>query len=431
MHTKNGNTDPAVNAENAAGVLSSLPPETRCKALESIAEGLLRRKDEIFEANAGDMSAASESGLEAPLLKRLLFDGSKLNDCVGGIRALISMPDPVGRTLRRTELSPGLILSRVSCPIGVIGVIFESRPDALVQISSLCVKSGNACVLKGGSEAARTNSALFKVITDSAHGILPDGWMGLVETRAGVDELLKRDDCVDLIIPRGSNAFVRHVMDNTRIPVMGHADGICHIYVDARANMEMAVDVCIDSKCQYPAACNAVETVLVHRDAAPKFLPQFKQALDARGAHMRGCPRTSEITACEPAGDADWDTEYLSPVVSVKIVDSIDEAVNHINKHGSHHTDAIVTDDDSAAEEFLSRVDSADVFRNCSTRFADGFRFGLGAEVGISTSKIHARGPVGIDGLLTYKWILRGSGQTVAPFASGQESFTHREMPLP
>ena len=420
--------DKAAAAKNASEILQTASASARNDALLGIAEALDRNRAAIEEANAKDIAAAQAAALAAPLVKRLAFSGAKICAAIEGLRALAALPDPLGLVRSATELAPGLVLRRVTCPIGVIGVIFESRPDALVQISALCLKSGNACLLKGGSEALNTNRALAGIIRDATQSRLPSGWMQLLETRADVADMLALDDHIDLLIPRGSNAFVKHIMDNTRIPVMGHADGICHVYVDADADVKMAAAVAADSKCQYPAVCNAAETLLVHADIAREFLPVLKEALDAKKCEIRGCERTRAIIPCSPATDADWGEEYLDLILAVKIVGSAAEAVAHINKHGSGHTDTIVTANAQTAETFMDTVDSADVFWNCSTRFADGFRYGLGAEVGVSTSKLHARGPVGLDGLCSYKWKLAGNGHTVAPFADGSAKFTHKSL---
>jgi len=348
---------------------------------------------------------------------------------IAGIQSLIALPDPVGEIRSATELDEGLELYRVTCPIGVIGVIFESRPDALVQISSLCLKSGNAVLLKGGSEASETNRALAQVISEATDAAgIPNGWLQLLETRADVGELLKLDDLVDLLIPRGSNEFVRYIMENSNIPVLGHADGICHVYVDADADVDMAVDVTVDSKCQYVAVCNAAETLLVHEGIAATFLPQVAARLAEHNVDLFGCERTCAIIDCSPASEEDWRTEYLDYRLAIRVVSDSDAAIAHINTYGSGHTDAIVTSSAKTAERFMALVDSGDVFWNCSTRFSDGFRYGLGAEVGISTNKIHARGPVGLDGLLIYKWLLKGNGQTVGPYADGSKEFTHKPI---
>ncbi len=420
----------ARQARQASTVLAAASAEQKNQALAAIRAALQAEAAAIITANKADLEQAQRENLAAPLLKRLKFDQAKIDEACAGLDSLMTLDDPVGKTLAATELDAGLELYKVTCPIGVIGVIFESRPDALVQISSLCLKSGNAVLLKGGSEAARTNRILAETIARAAATAgLPDGWLGLLETRADVAKMLELDRDIDLIIPRGSNEFVRHIMDNTRIPVMGHADGICHVYVDAAAEIEMAVNLAVDSKCQYVAVCNAAETLLVHQDIAAAFLPKLKTAMDAKGVELRGCERTRQSIDCACADEQDWKTEYLDAILSIRVVDSLEAAIEHINTYGSGHTDAIVTGDRQAAMLFMDRVDAADVFWNASTRFADGFRFGLGAEVGISTSKIHARGPVGMEGLLIYKWRLIGQGHIVADYAgSNAKLFSHKPI---
>ena len=409
--------------------MAATPVEVRNAALAAIKEALLAHADEIFAANAADLTAAEESGVASAVVKRLRFDEHKLSDVCAGIDGLIDLPDPVGRTLLARELDEGLTLYRVSVPIGVIGVIFEARPDALVQISTLCLKSGNCAILKGGSETLHTNKALFEVIHQAAVAAgLPEGCLFQVEAREDIAALLACDRSVDLLIPRGSNAFVRYIMDNTRIPVMGHADGICHVYVDRDADPKKAVDIVVDAKTQYVAVCNAVETLLVDRAAAQELVPAIVGALREKGVEVRGDQDVCALVNCVPATDEDWDTEYLALTISVRLVDGVDEAIDHINAHGSHHTDAIVTENAQTAARFMQLVDSAGVYQNCSTRFADGFRYGFGAEVGISTSKLHARGPVGLDGLVTYKYKLFGSGHVVADYASGAKSFHFRDL---
>jgi len=335
----------------------------------------------------------------------------------------------VGQTLCGTELDKGLELYKVTCPIGVLGIIFESRPDALVQISTLALKSGNAVLLKGGSEAAQSNRTLAQIIIDAGiEAGLPAGWMTLLETREDVKEMLAQDQYIDLVIPRGSNAFVKYVMDNTGIMVLGHADGICHVYIDEAADLEKALSIAFDSKCQYPAVCNAIETLLVHEAIAGEFLPRMKTEYDRAGVELRGDQQTCRIIKATPVSEADWDTEYNDLILSIRVVKDVDAAVDHINRHSSGHTDAIVTEDPERARKFLDRVDSANVYWNCSTRYSDGFVYGLGAEVGISTHKVHARGPVGMEGLVIYKWKLIGKGHILADYASGQKKFTHRKL---
>jgi glutamate-5-semialdehyde dehydrogenase len=424
--------DIARRAKQAAQKMAAVEGTAKDRALVQIAEVLRTNAHAIAAANRNDCQRSNQEALAAPLLKRLAFDADKVAVACRGIDALVGLPDPVGTTLSALELDADLRLYRVTCPIGVIGVIFESRPDALVQIATLCLKSGNAVLMKGGSEAAETNRLLADLIASAGESAgLPAGWMALLETRDEVTRMLALEDELDLIIPRGSNEFVRFIMDNTNVPVLGHADGICHLFVDSAADPGMAVRLAVDSKCQYVAVCNAVETILVHQDAAESVLPDLHAALLEQQVEIRGCERTCRRVEAKPATDADWQTEYLDLIVSVKIVAGLDAAIGHINRYGSGHTDVIVTGDRSRAERFMNRVDSADVFWNCSSRFSDGFRFGLGAEVGISTNKIHARGPVGMEGLLIYKWRLQGNGQCVADY-SGPDGrpFTHRRLPV-
>jgi glutamate-5-semialdehyde dehydrogenase len=417
-------------ARRASIGLAALGTEAKNKALEAIRLALLAQSKRIIEANGKDIAEAKENELAAPLLKRLKFDQAKIDEVCTGLQSLIGLDDPAGKTLRAIELDKGLELYQVSCPIGVIGVIFESRPDALVQISSLCLKSGNAVLLKGGSEAIHTNKILAEIITEaSVKAGIPTGWLGLLETRSDVAAMLELDEYIDLIIPRGSNAFVRHIMDNTRIPVMGHADGICHVYIDKAADIDMAVKITVDSKCQYVAVCNAAETLLVHKDIAPVFLPKAKAALEKMKVQLLGCDKTRAIIDIKPATEHDWKTEYLDYILSIRTVDNLSQAIEHINTYGSKHTDTIVTADKSAAAQFMSLVDSAGVFWNASTRFADGYRYGLGAEVGISTQKLHARGPVGLEGLVIYKWLMKGNGQIVADYSGANaKNYTHKKL---
>ena len=420
-------TDIARLGRQASIKLAAVSGEVKNKALCDIADALKERAADIIAANEQDLALAEKEGLAKPLLKRLKFDAAKIDDVFAGLQSLVGLEEPVGKTLGAMELDDGLELYKVSCPIGVIGVIFESRPDALVQISALCLKSGNSVLLKGGSEAANTNRLLTEIISQASEKAgIPAGWIGLLETREDVTEMLKLDEYIDLIVPRGSNEFVRYIMDNTRISVMGHADGICHVYVDGEADIDMAVKIAVDSKCQYPAVCNAMETLLVDEAIAESFLPRVKDALLERDVEIRGCGRTVEIIDCKPATEEDWRTEYLDYILSIRVVGGIDEAIEHINKYGSGHTDAIVTQDKGKASRFISLVDSGDVFVNCSTRFSDGFRYGLGAEVGISTNKIHARGPVGLEGLLIYKWHLVGNGHIVGDYSGADgKKFKH------
>jgi len=424
----------AAAARDASRLLAAENTTRKNAALEAVAASLEAEKKQILAANRHDMEAAESSGLAEPLLKRLRFDEAKLAEAVRGIHSVISLLDPVGRVQELRELDEGLVLKRVGCPIGVIGMVFESRPDALVQIASLCLKSGNAVLLKGGSEARETNKALAAAIARGAESAgMPSGWIGLLQTREDVGAMLALDDDIDLIIPRGSNEFVKHIMDNTRIPVLGHADGICHVFVDAAADIDMALRVVSDSKTQYVAVCNAAETLLVHREIADRFLPELAITLSEQGVKLRGCKVTKKyLPDIEHATELDWKTEYLDYILAVRVVDDLDAAVSHINRYGSGHTDAVVTTHAETAELFMDLVDSASVMWNCSTRFADGFRYGLGAEVGISTVKVHARGPVGLEGLCTYKWRVRGAGHIVSDYSGpNARRFTHRTLALP
>lgn len=413
---------------------SALSIETRNAILSGVKEALLSKREEIFAANREDLENAQNDQVPEPVIKRLRFDEHKLEAVTEGIDQLIALPDPVGKVLLKRELDKGLVLKKITCPIGVIGIIFESRPDALVQISSLCIKSGNCAVLKGGSETTNTNRVLFDVIYGAAvENGAPEGCLYQAQAHSEIDELLSCEKSVDLIIPRGSNAFVSYIMNHTKIPVMGHADGICHTYVERTADPEMAKKILLDAKIQYTAACNATETLLVDRVAAKDLLPGLARALQKEHVVLRGTEEALALLAedgieCLPMEESEFDTEYLSLTISVKLVEGVDEAITHINRYGSHHTDAIITKDQAAADKFVALVDSAGCYVNCSTRFSDGFRYGFGAEVGISTSKLHARGPVGLDGLTTYKYQLFGSGQTVGEYADGEKQFHFRDL---
>ncbi|MBN1867151.1 glutamate-5-semialdehyde dehydrogenase [Candidatus Sumerlaeota bacterium] len=460
--SENAVVESARRARDASLVLAGLSAETRNRALLAMADAVAARRDEILAENKKDIDAARELIAQGKIAKsdakRLELAGSKFDAVVEGLRSVASLPDPIGQTLRATELDAGLNLYRVACPIGVIAVIFESRPDALPQIASLCLKSGNAVLLKGGSEAIRSNRALARVLDEAARSVqgVPAGWMTLLETREDIAEILKLDDLIDLVIPRGSNAFVRYIMDNTNIPVTGHRDGICHTYVHAAADPDKAIRIAVDAKTQYPSVCNATETLLVDAGAVETIWPAIAVEMRKKGVELRVDKRAKEALLGSGAGvppvkkhgqdahatgrheqdahatlvdatEQDWRTEHLDLVLGVRVVDDVAEAIDHVNRYGSHHTDSIVTEDPATAERFLREVDSASVIHNASTRFADGFRYGLGAEVGISTSKIHSRGPVGLEGLTIYKYILRGSGQIVADYTGpSAHKFTHR-----
>ena len=419
----------ARRAREASCSVAGVDLDVRNPALEAFAREIECHVDDLLTVNAVDVEAATAEGLSAPLLSRLKLSRAKCAGMAEGLRSLAALPDPLGQVQYAKELSPGLDLYRASCPIGVVGVIFESRPDALVQIASLCLKSGNAVLLKGGREAARTNEALANLIVAAAKACaLPDGWCALLHSREDVQEMLRQHEWIDLIIPRGSNAFVRYIMQNSEIPVLGHAEGLCHVYVDDPCDLDVALRVTVDSKAQNLSVCNAAETLLVHAGMASAFLPEAARLLREKGIALRGDERARALIACDPATEEDWATEYLDAVLSIRVVDGLEQAVAHINRYGSHHTDCIVTTDRAHAEYFMNRVDSADVFLNCSTRFSDGFRYGLGAEVGIAAGKLHARGPMGMEGLCTYKYRLYGNGQTLSQVDSGEIALTHREI---
>ncbi len=444
--------DEVMRMKQAAPEMAASPVETRNRALERMAAALREHREDILAANAEDLAAAESAGVPQAVRKRLRYDDSKMRDSAAGLRELIQLPDPVGKVLLRRELDKGLVLTKVTVPIGVIGVIFEARPDAMVQVASLCIKSGNCAILKGGKETAGTNRVLFGLIHQAAvEAGLPEAALFQAEAHSEIDELLACDDCVDLLIPRGSGKFVRYIMDHTKIPVMGHSSGICHIYVDREADQDRAVPVILDAKTQYPAACNAVETLLIDRGIAGSFLPRIVSQLAAAGVSIHGTEEAETLLrrALESgAGAADRDLiagvlqsydimqpeefsrEYNDLDISIRLVDGVQEAVDHINRYGSHHTDAILTENAETASYFQQMVDSAGVYWNCSTRFADGYRYGFGAEVGISTGKLHARGPVGLDGLVTYQYRLTGNGDVVGDYAAGRKEFHHRDLPL-
>lgn len=404
--------------------------EMRNTCLKNIIENLKKDKEHILAENKRDIENSRLENISSSILSRLLFDEHKMDTVIAGINDLIKMADPIGKITLKRELDEGLVLTRTTTPIGVIGVIFEARPDALVQIASLCIKSGNAAILKGGSEALLTNRALFESIKRAVKDSnLPEHALVQLEARSDVSELLSCYEYVDLLIPRGSNSFVKYIMENTSIPVMGHADGICHTYVDEEFDLDKSVRILVDAKTQYPSACNTTETILVHKNAVDKLFPRLNKAFnDAKIKVFAHENIIDKFDNAILATDNSFHTEYLEKTVNVKTVDNIDEAINHINTYGSHHTDAILTTIDSNADYFMNRVDSANVYKNCSTRFADGFRYGFGAEVGISTGKLHARGPVGLEGLCTYKYKLYGNGDIVADYADGKKEFHFKDL---
>ena len=407
--------------------MAALSLEVRNNILKKVKEALMQNREEIFSANKRDMDAAEVNGISEAVKKRLKFDEHKLDDVTKGIEELVNLEDPIGKTHFERQLDEGLILHRVTCPIGVIGIIFEARPDALVQISSLCIKSGNCAVLKGGKETTNTNKVLFNTIYQAAvEAGAPEGCLYQAELHSEIDELLACHKSVDLLIPRGSNKFVQYIMNNTKIPVMGHADGICHTYLDKDADMEKAVRIIVDAKTQYTAACNSTETLLVDRGIAEEKLALIAEKLREKNVVLHGTKEVSNIISCNLMEEDEFNTEYLDLEISIKLVDGVEEAIEHINRFGSHHTDCIITENKETAEHFMQYVDSAGTYMNCSTRFADGFRYGFGAEVGIS--KIHARGPVGLEGLTTYKYKLYGDGHIVDDYSKGTKQFHFRNL---
>ncbi len=414
------------DAQTASLTLAQTDDAERTHALEAIADAIDSRHEKILEANAKDVEAGEELLEEGEysqaLVDRLKLSPSKLETISEMVRSVADQDDPLGKTLSARRLDDGLELYKLSVPIGVVGTVFESRPDALVQIAALGLKSGNAVILKGGSEASHSNRLLYEIIREATtETAIPDGWAQLIEAREDVTTMLGMDEEIDLLMPRGSSAFVKYVQDNTSIPVLGHTEGICHVYVDDEADLSMATEVAYDAKVQYPAVCNAVETLLVNEAVADAFLPKIAERYADAGVEMRGDDRVLDVLEndfeIEAATDDDWETEYGDLILSIKVVDSLADAVEHITTYSSKHTDSIVTEDNAAASTFMRGLDSASVFHNASTRFADGYRYGLGAEVGISTGKIHARGPVGLEGLTTYKYHLEGDGHVVGTYA--------------
>ncbi|GJL78398.1 MAG: gamma-glutamyl-phosphate reductase [Nitrospinaceae bacterium] len=422
----------SVQAKAAARKLTHLMTDEKNAALEKMAQALENNAPLILEANGKDLQFARQENIPGPLISRLVLDDEKIKSMARGIRSVARLADPVGREKSVMEMDQDLVLHQVTCPIGVIGAIFESRPDAVPQISALCLKSSNAVILKGGREAQNTNKVIVSLLADAVSQVegVPKTAIQMIETRAEVAEMLNEDKNINLIVPRGSNAFVRYIQDNTKIPVLGHSEGICHGYIDQSADPEMAVRVVLDSKLQYPAACNALETLLIHQDVAKKIVPVLVKKLSEQNVVLVGCEKTCQLASgIMGADDKEWDTEYNDLKLALKVVADIGEAIEFINVHGSGHTDTILTEDSQHAERFLNDVDSASVLWNASTRFADGFRYGLGAEIGISTNKTHARGPVGLEGLIIYKYKLIGKGQTVADYSGeGAKEFTHRPL---
>lgn len=409
----------AKNAKEASLKLANLSTDIKNKALEAVAGGIEANRQQIFDANVQDLVEAKkmvDSGeISQAVFNRLKLDENKMNAMIAGVRDLIKLDDPINKCLLARELDNGLNLYKISCPIGVLGIIFEARPDVIAQISALAIKSANAVILKGGKEAKLTNEAVFNVISKALGKVaeFPKNAINQVFSRDDVAKMLDMKDYINLIIPRGGNSLVKFIQENTKIPVLGHADGVCHIFVDETADLKMATDIVIDAKTQYPSACNAVETLLIHKNF--KYKNELLDAIKEGNVKLIDNPER-------------WDFEYSDRILAYKSVENINAAISHINLYGSGHTDAIVTDNISNAEIFLNEVDSAGVYHNASTRFADGYRYGFGAEVGISTNKTHARGPVGLEGLTIYKYKLYGSGQIVKDYAEGVKTFIHKEI---
>jgi glutamate-5-semialdehyde dehydrogenase len=431
-----GITDQIKSAKLATVRMSVLPTAIKNDALSKMADALDSKRGYVIEENRKDLKD-SEGKIPGPMYKRMMVDDAKVDEMVRGIKSVMSLEDPVGGTMSSLEMDDGLMLYQVRCPVGMLGVVFESRPDVVPQIMSLCLKSGNCVAFKGGSEARRTIKAIFDILREAvAAAGIPDSAFVLLESRDDFKEILDLDEYIDLLIPRGSNSFVRYVQENTRIPVLGHAAGICHVYIDSECDQDMALEVAMDSKIQYPAVCNAVENILVDSDIADVFLPRLISCMKENGVEIRGDDRTIAIVPdINRASEEDWYEEYDDLIIAIKVVDSLEDAIEFINSHSSHHTEAIITNNMQKASVFVKMVDSADVFVNASTRFADGYRFGKGAEVGISTNKIHARGPMGMEGLMIYKYVLVGSGQVVKDYVGkNAKQFKHirkdEECPL-
>jgi len=411
----------AENAKKASVEISGLSTELKNNALQKVAETLEINKDKIFEANKEDLEQAKklvESGeLTQSVFNRLKLDENKMRDMIQGVKDIIKLEDPVNKYLLKRELDSDLKLYKVSCPIGVLGIIFEARPDVITQISALAIKSANAVILKGGKEASNTNRRIFEVLTEALNNAerFPKNVINQVYSRDDVAKMLEADEYIDLIIPRGGNNLVKYIKSNTKIAVLGHADGICHIFTDESADLNMASKVIIDAKTQYPSACNSVETLLIHKNF--KHANELLENLKNAGIKLIDKPDS-------------WHFEYSDKILAYKFVENVDEAINHINKYGSGHTESIITEDKANAEKFMNLVDSAGVYHNVSTRFADGFRYGFGAEVGISTNKTHARGPVGLEGLTIYKYKLVGNGNIVDDYSKGIKSFHHKDLEI-
>ncbi|BBL86599.1 gamma-glutamyl phosphate reductase (chromatophore) [Paulinella micropora] len=419
----------ATITRQSAKKLARTSNQERQQSLLAMAAALEQSMEGIIKGNEIDLKQAENQTLQSSLIARLKLDREKMINAIEGIRQVAALPDPLNHRQLHIELDEDLILERLSTPLGVVGVIFEARPDAVMQIASLAIRSGNGAILKGGREATISNQVILKVLHQGLTYSCTDvSTLHLLTTREESLALLNLESLVDLIIPRGSNQLVRFIKSNTKIPVLGHADGICHLYIDQEANIDQAITIALDSKTQHPSACNAIETLLIHEKIGHVLLPKLIPVFESYNVELRGDPTSCTLGIIKQANENDWSTEYSDLILSVKIVPNINEALAHINKYGSRHTDAIVTDNLTTANLFLDSVDSAGVYLNCSTRFADGFRYGFGAEVGISTQTLPPRGPVGLEGLVTYRYVLRGKGHISSDYISGVRQFTHRSL---
>ena len=407
-------SDKAKAAKSGMRILSLVSSEVRNNALQAMASAIRDNRGSILAANKIDMKNGLADCLADPLMKRLELDDKKIEIMADNLVQVAALPEPIGQVDSMWERPNGLRIGTVRVPIGVIGVIYESRPNVTVEVAALCIKSGNGVLLRGGSEAISSNTVIAGILQKSAKDFGLDQAIQFVNItdRQAVQSMIAKHELIDLIVPRGSNEFIRYIMKNSEIPVVGHADGVCHVFIDQNADLEMATEIAINSKTQYVAACNAMETLLVHQKVAQTFLPRIQVRLAQEGVELRGCKTSQSICPDMLAANSeDWSTEYLDKILSIRIVDDFDQAVDHINKYGSHHSDAIITKDYATAQKFLKVVDSAAVYVNSSTRFTDGYEFGLGAEVGISTQKLHCRGPMGLEGLTSYKYVIYGDGQ--------------------
>ena len=401
-------------ARSASRVIAATNTKTKNAALLAIADALNNNRQQILAANAIDLKNGQANGLDAALLDRLELNDSRIDAMIEGLQQVADLTDPIGKTTELTKRPSGIELGKMRVPLGVVGIIYESRPNVTIDAASLCLKSGNATILRGGSEAINSNQAIAECIKQglAATG-LPEAVVQVIETtdRAAVGELITMAEFVDVIVPRGGKGLIERISNDARVPVIKHLDGICHVYIDDKADLDMAFNIAFNSKTHRYGVCNAMETLLVAEGVASEILPRLAKAYEEEGVELRGCEKTQKIINCIPATEKDWFTEYLAPILSIKVVANMDAAMEHIAHYSSQHTESIITDDQDRARRFITEVDSSSVMHNASTRFADGFEYGLGAEIGISTDKIHARGPVGLEGLTSQKWIVYGHGE--------------------